>query len=56
MNNKPAYLSKDGLEQIRQELERIAAQAREAGKYHRRTRAEQFPKAGWENPEAVIWW
>lgn len=42
--------------QIEAALERIATQRREAGKYHRRTRGEQFSRASWQNPERVIWW
>lgn len=52
----PPPLSGSELAQIRQALERIASQGREEGKYHRRTRAEQFPREDWEEPEAVIWW
>ncbi len=52
----PQPLTGPELEQIRQELERIAQQAQEEGKYHRRTRPEQFGKDSWSSPEAVIWW
>ncbi len=52
----PQPLTGPELEQIRQELERIAQQVREEGKYHRRTRPEQFGKESWSNPEKEIWW
>lgn len=51
-----ASSSEDDLSQIRQELERIVEQAREAGKFHRRTGPEQFSKESWSNPQAEIWW
>ncbi|MEM1206049.1 MAG: VWA domain-containing protein, partial [Acidobacteriota bacterium] len=43
-------------EQIAAALERIRGQAKEPGKYHRRTRAEQFPKREWEDPDPILWW
>lgn len=49
-------LSAEELEQIGRELQRIAQQRGEEGKFHRRTGAEQFPREHWENPEEVIWW
>lgn len=49
-------LAPDELAQIEAELERIAAQAAESGKFHRRTRPEQFGRDSWSDPEAVIWW
>lgn len=53
---EPPPLGGDELEQIRQELERIAGQSREPGKFHRRTGPEQFGKESWSNPQAEIWW
>ena len=52
----PPPLSDEELDQIRQELERIGGQARESGKYHRRTTPEQFGRESWSNPEKEIWW
>ncbi|MFQ5527333.1 MAG: VWA domain-containing protein [Thermoanaerobaculia bacterium] len=49
-------LSESELQEIRQQLARLAEQAAEAGKYHRRTLPEQFRKSDWSNPEATIWW
>ncbi len=49
-------LTQDELEQIRRQLELLAEQGREAGKYHRRTLPEQFRKGDWSNPDATIWW
>jgi tetratricopeptide (TPR) repeat protein len=43
-------------EEIRQALERIERQRGEEGKFLRRSRAEQFPRESWENPDDVIWW
>ncbi|HMB52511.1 MAG TPA: hypothetical protein VKU40_04300, partial [Thermoanaerobaculia bacterium] len=42
--------------EIRQALERIERQRGEEGKFLRRSRAEQFPRESWENPDDVIWW
>lgn len=43
-------------ETIEQALERIASQAFEAGKYHRRTLPEQFPRSAWADPDPELWW
>ena len=53
---QPPPLTPEELEQIGRELERIAQQGREPGKYHRRTLPEQFGEEQWKNPERVIWW
>lgn len=52
----PPPLTQEELDQIGRELERIARQGREPGKYHRRTLPEQFGKEHWGNPERIIWW
>ncbi len=52
----PPTLETGELEEIHQALARIAEQAKEEGKYFRRTRPEQFGKEARENPEDVIWW
>lgn len=49
-------LSEAELAEIGRQLERLAEQAREAGKFHRRTQPEQFRKEDWSNPDAAIWW
>lgn len=49
-------LDSSELEEVGRELERLAEQAREAGKFHRRTLAEQFRKEDWSNPDPAIWW
>ncbi|MEM8933124.1 MAG: hypothetical protein AAGE94_18195, partial [Acidobacteriota bacterium] len=43
-------------ETIAEALARIAQSRLEAGKYHRRTLPEQFPRSSWENPSEEIWW
>ncbi len=49
-------LTDQELDQIHQELDRIAAQAREDGTFHRRTGPEQFSREQWMNPDSEIWW
>lgn len=49
-------LTESELDEIRQQLQLLAAQRREPGKYHRRTLPEQFRKSDWSNPEPTIWW
>lgn len=53
---EPGPLTDRELDQIRQELDRIAEQAREDGTFHRRTRPEQFSREQWMNPDPEIWW
>ncbi len=55
-SGSPPPLGPEELERIGQELERIARQGREAGKFHRRTLPEQFSREHWANPDRVIWW
>jgi hypothetical protein len=52
----PAPLTGDELEQVRQALERIGEERFADGRFHFRSRPEQFPKEVWENPDAEIWW
>lgn len=52
----PSPLSPQERETIAQALARIAEQRGEAGKFHRRTLPEQFPRAAWETRDPVIWW
>ncbi|MDY7095085.1 MAG: hypothetical protein SX243_19085, partial [Acidobacteriota bacterium] len=49
-------LGSQDLEQIREALERVEASGVEEGKFHRRTRAEQFSEESWRNPTEEIWW
>ncbi len=49
-------LSPQQLEEIRAALERIAESRRGAGKYHRKTPAEQFPPESWQQPDPVLLW
>ena len=49
-------LSPHERETIEQALERIASQAFESGKYHRRTLPEQFPRSAWADPDPELWW
>jgi len=51
-----APLTSEELEQITRALERLRSQGREGGRFHRRTRAEQFPAASWKSPDREIWW
>ena len=44
------------LQEIGRQLELLAEQVREPGKYHRRTLPEQFRKGDWSNPDETIWW
>lgn len=52
----PAPLNPEERAQIAEALERLREQGHEGAKYHRRTRAEQFPAESWKNPEREIWW
>lgn len=51
-----APLTPEEVEQIAQALERLREQGREGSKFHRRTRAEQFPAESWKDPDREIWW
>lgn len=51
-----APLSAEELDQVTRALERIRNQGQEGGKFHRRTRAEQFPASSWKTPDREIWW
>jgi len=51
-----APLTPEELEQIAQALERLGEQGSEGSKFHRRTRAEQFPAESWKDPDREIWW
>lgn len=55
-DRRDSPLAPGELEQIRGALQRIGSQAEAEGTYHRRTRAEQFPRESWEHPDAEIWW
>lgn len=43
-------------EDVRQALQRIGEQREAEGRYLRRTGAEQFPRAAWEDPDPELWW
>jgi hypothetical protein len=49
-------LGGNDLEEIRQALERVEASGQEEGKFHRRTRAEQFSEESWRQPTEEVWW
>jgi len=49
-------LSEEELSEVGRQLERLAQQGREPGKFHRRTRAEQFRRQDWSEPDDRVWW